>query len=103
MKNLLQKSWRIFLLIAIVAGCFYTLRPGYLRYVEHKEEVEKLRAEIKDLEAERQQLEQRMQALKDEDAEEIERLAREKLHLSKPGETLFRFKKKQEPSETVPR
>lgn len=100
MKGLLKKSWRVVLLIGIIAGCLYTLRPGYARYAEHQREVERLKVEIRELEAERRELEKEMQALKDEDPEQIERLAREKLHMTKPGETLFRFKKKQEPSET---
>ena len=96
MKNLLKKGWRILLFTGIVAGCIYFLRPSYSRYVEHQEEIERLKAEIIALEAERDELEKQMQALQDEDPEQIERLAREKLHLTKPGETLFRFKKPQD-------
>ncbi|RJP21241.1 MAG: septum formation initiator family protein [Candidatus Abyssobacteria bacterium SURF_5] len=99
MKSLLKKSWRIIVFAAILAGCVYVLRPGYQRYVEQKKEVERLEAEIKQLEAEHDRLEQQKQALSDEDPEQIERLAREKLHLTKPGETLFRFKKKPETTE----
>jgi cell division protein FtsB len=100
MRTLLKKSWRILLFLLIIAGCLYLLRPGYERYVEHEKEIERLKAEIKDLESERAQLEKQMQALKDEDPEQIERIAREKLHLTKPGETVFRFKKKPETPET---
>jgi len=94
MKTFLKKSWRIILLVVIIAGCLYTLKPGYDRYTEHQREVKRLKDQIKQLEAERDALEQQVQALKEEDPEQIERLAREKLHMSKPGETLFRFKKK---------
>jgi cell division protein FtsB len=96
MKTLLKKSWRIILFACLLAICLYSLKPGYTRYVEHRRQVERLKAEIEALEAERQELEKQMQALKDEDPEQIERLAREKLHMTIPGETLFRFKKKPE-------
>ena len=78
----------------LVAGCAYILRPGFVKYIEHRNEITRLEAEIRELEAERERLEQQMRALKEEDPEYFERLAREKLHLSKPDETIFRFKKK---------
>ena len=84
------------LVTLIVAGCIYVLRPGFAKYIEHRNQAKRLEEEIKELEAERARLEKQMLALKDPaDPEYIERLAREKLHLSKPGETIFRFKKKQ--------
>ena len=100
MRTLLKKSWRILLFVLVIAGCLYLLRPGYDRYVEHEQEIERLKAEIETLKTEREQLEKQMQALKDEDPEVIERIAREKLHLTKPGETVFRFKKKPEVRQT---
>jgi cell division protein FtsB len=87
------KILKVALFIMISAGCIYILKPGFQKYIEHRNEVKRLEGEIEELEQERARLEKEMLALQDEDPEYIERLAREKLHLSKPGETIFRFKK----------
>ena len=78
--------------VLITAGCVYLLRPGIAEYVEQREEMKRLTAQIGELETERAALEERKQKLEDEDPELTERLAREKFRLSKPGETIFRFK-----------
>lgn len=90
-----RKIVRYFLIALIVACCAYILRPGFIKYAERRGEVNRLEAEIEQLGAERAGLEEHMQKLEQEDPELIERLAREKLHLSKPGETVFRFKNKE--------
>lgn len=95
MKALLKRISRYLLMALLAAGCVYVLKPGFVKYLEHRNEVKRLEEEIKELEAERARLEEQERALREEDPEYIERLAREKLHLSKPGETIFRFKKKQ--------
>lgn len=94
MKVSIGKISKYLLFVLIIAGCIYILWPGYVQYNEHRKEIENLEAEIQKLEAERASLKEQMQALQDEDPEQVERVAREKLHLTKPGETLFRFKKK---------
>jgi len=94
-KVLVSKILKIALVVLISAGCLYILRPGFAKYIEHRNESKRLEAEIEQLEAERARLEKEMLALQEEDSEYIERLAREQLHLSKPGETIFRFNKKQ--------
>ena len=93
MKELVIKILKLLLVVLITAGCIYVLRPGFARYMEHRNEVKRLETEIKELEAERERLEKQMLALQEQDPEYIEKLAREELHLSKPGETIFRFKK----------
>ncbi len=95
MRAHIDKIFRYVSIAVIVVGCAYILKPGIDKYVEHRNEEKRLEAEIRDLEAERARLEKQMRALKEEDPEYIERLAREKLHMSKPDETVFRFKKKQ--------
>jgi cell division protein FtsB len=95
MKNMLiGRILKIALVVLISAGCLYILKPGFTKYIEHRNESKRLEAEIKELEVERVRLEKEMRALQEEDPEYIERLAREQLHLSKPGETIFRFNKK---------
>ncbi len=93
MRISVRKISRWFLFIVLVAGCIYVLRPGFVTYLEHHREIRRLEAEIIELEAEREELTRRMRALQNENPECIERLAREKLHLIRPGETIFRFKK----------
>ncbi len=95
MKKIFGNILKSILLVLITIGCIYVLKPGFERYFKHREEVRRLEAEIEELETERLRLEEQMLALQNEDPEQIEKLAREKLHLSKPGETIFRFKKKQ--------
>ncbi len=92
MKANLRKILKYTLVALIVAGCAYILRPGFVRYAEHREEARRLEREIGELEAERARLEVQARALEEEDPEIIERLAREKLQMSKPGEIVFRFK-----------
>ncbi|RJP67856.1 MAG: septum formation initiator family protein [Candidatus Abyssobacteria bacterium SURF_17] len=92
MKTAIKKISRYLLMGVIVAGCAYVLWPGFKRYYAHREQVKQLESEIAKLEIERAELEKQMQALERQDPEHIERLARERLHLTKPGETIFRFK-----------
>jgi cell division protein FtsB len=94
MKVPVRRFSKYLLVALIIAGCGYVLWPGYVQYRQHCQEIVELKAEIKRLEAERASLQEQMRALQDEDPEQIERVAREKLHLTKPGETVFRFKKK---------
>jgi cell division protein FtsB len=93
MKEIAARILKYLLMVLIVVGCVYVLKPGFTKYVEHRNEIKRLEAEIEELELERTELEEEMLALQQEDPEYIERLAREKLHLSKPGETIFRFNK----------
>lgn len=95
MKKIFGKILKPLLLVLITIGCIYVLKPGFEKYIKHRNEVKRLEAEIEELETQRLRLEEQMLALQNEDLEQIEKLAREKLHLSKPGETIFRFKKKQ--------
>ncbi len=94
MKVPIGRISKYLLFVLITACCLYILWPGYVQYNQHRKEIEDLKAEIQQLEAERASLQEQMQALQNEDPEQVERVAREKLHLTKPGETLFRFKAK---------
>ena len=88
-----KNTLKILLFVLIVIGCAYVLKPGLTQYAERRNEVGRHEAEIAEIEAERARLEEKQKKLEDEDPEMIERLAREKLQLSKPGETVFKFKK----------
>ena len=92
MKAHLKKALKFFLIVLIVVACAYILRPGFTQHSERREHLKQLESDIDRIEAERVGLEELAQKLEDEDPELIEKLAREKLHLSKPNETVFRFK-----------
>lgn len=94
MRIPLKKIFKILLFLLIVTGCIYILRPGLVKYAAQRQELERYKAENAEIEAERAQLEERRQKLEQADPELVERLAREKLHLSKPGETIYKFKTK---------
>jgi len=93
MKINLKKTLKVLLFLLIVAGCVYVLKPGWTMYEERRNELQMREAEIEEIKAERARLEELQQKLENKDPELIERLAREKLHLVKPGETVFKFKK----------
>ena len=92
MKAHLKKALKYLLIALIVVACAYILRPGFIKYSERREHLRRLESDIDRIEAERVELEKLAQKLEEEDPELIEKLAREKLHLSKPNETIFRFK-----------
>ena len=92
MKAHLKKALKYLLIALIVVACAHILRPGFTKYSERREHLRQLESDIDRIEAERVELEKLAQKLEEEDPELIEKLAREKLHLSKPNETIFRFK-----------
>ena len=93
MKAFLPKILKGLLVALLVAACAYILRPGFAKYNRQGDEVERLEEEIRELETERATLEEGMEALEAGDPELIEKLAREKIPMSKPDEVVFRFKK----------
>ena len=93
MKAFLPKILKGLLVALLVAACAYILQPGFVGYNRQRDDVKRLEAEIGELEAERATLEERRKALEAGDPELMEKLAREKLPMSKPGEVVFRFKK----------
>jgi cell division protein FtsB len=94
-KELLHRILKYLLMALIIVVCALILKPNITAYAKHQDKLENMRTEISELEAERAQLDEKAQALENEDPELIERLAREKLHLRKPDETIFQFEKKQ--------
>ena len=95
MKANLRKISKYFLIGLIAVACVYVLRPGFAQYSKSTRNIQELEAEIEKLEAERARLQELEQKLEEEDPELVEKLAREKLQLSKPGETIFKFDEEQ--------
>ena len=93
MKVSLPKILKGLLVALLVAACAYILWPGFANYNRQGDEVKRLEAEVRELKAERATLEERRKALEAGDPELIEKLAREKIPMSKPDEVVFRFKK----------
>jgi len=61
---------------------------GFLALRQEKNEVESLRRQIRQLQQENDQLEKHIKALQS-DPKAIERLAREQMHMARPGETIY--------------
>jgi cell division protein FtsB len=77
----------ILLLVAFVVGSFFGDR-GILRLLSQEEQAQVLRQQIDALRAENASLASEIVALRS-DPRAVERLARERLGLARPGETVF--------------
>lgn len=66
---------------------------GYLAMRRQAEEVKARKVEIQKLKQENQQLEHQVKALKT-DPEAIEKLAREQMHMARPGEIIYTLPQK---------
>lgn len=90
-----KRKNRIFFIIFlfIVAFLFYSFflaDMGYLKYLELKHNEKKLIREIKEISAENELLKKEIELLK-KDPSYLEKYAREKFGLVKPGEMVFQF------------
>ncbi len=70
---------------------------GYLALRKRRQELTSLEQHIQQLQQENQKLEKQIQALKT-DPKAIEKLAREQMHLARPGEMIYTLPEKKEPS-----
>jgi cell division protein FtsB len=89
--------------VALVAGLAYHVicgEHGYLAYRLEREQYEALQKQTKQLEEENQAIQKHIDALKS-DPKAIEKVAREQLHMAKPGEIVISYSDAQ-PKETVP-
>ena len=82
--------------VVIIAAVFG--KHGLLTYMELDARYQSMQAEVARLKDENTRLKTEIEALKS-DPEAIERVAREELGMIKPGEVLYRIKKKDEPVE----
>lgn len=82
-------------LIALIVGALFGDR-GLLSLVAQRERTESLRREIEELRAENGRLAREILALRT-DPRAIERLARERLGLARPGETVFLIREEEPP------
>ena len=77
----------IILVVALVVGSLFGDR-GFLQLVRQQQRAEALAREIEELRLENRRLASEIMALRS-DPRAIERLAREELGMSRPGETVF--------------
>jgi cell division protein FtsB len=66
---------------------------GYLALRREKREYDALQREVRRLQEENQQLEKRIEALKS-DPKAIERIARDQMHMARPGERIYTLPEK---------
>src|SRR5215472_17278948 len=66
---------------------------GYLALRREKREYDSLQQEVRPLQEENQQLERRIEALKS-DPKAIERVARDQMHMARPGERIYTLPEK---------
>ena len=74
----------------VVGALMFVFLPGFLQIQQLRERQRELLAEIERLEKQNAQLQQESRLLK-EDSLYIERVARKKLGVARPGETIYRF------------
>jgi cell division protein FtsB len=89
-KSTFYRNGVLVLLLVSVALIVHNIfgQNGYLALRRQQKELQTLHQQIEQLEQENEQLEKQIKALKS-DPEAIERLAREQMHLVKPGEKVY--------------
>lgn len=90
-----KRKNRIFLFVflfiaAFLCYSFFFADMGYLKYLELKRNEKKLIREIREISAENELLKREIELLK-KDPSYLEKYAREKFGLVKPGEMVFQF------------
>jgi len=78
--------------VALVVHEIYGER-GYLALRREKREYDSLQQEVRRLQEENQQLQRRIEALKS-DPKAIERIARDQMHMARPGERIYTLPEK---------
>lgn len=89
-------SWKIYFIIfgiIILAGLFFLIfnDNGFLKYTNMKEEVSSLQLQLDSLNREVKNMKAEIDSLKNNSPAKIEKLAREKYHMSKPGESVIKI------------
>jgi len=89
-KATLYRNGALVLLLASIALIVHNIfgQNGYLALRRQQKELQTLEQQIEQLKLENEQLDKQIKALKSDPAA-IERLAREQMHLVKPGEKIY--------------
>ena len=89
-KATLYRNGVLVLLLISIALIVHEIfgQNGYLALRRQQEELQALQQQIQQLKQENEQLDKQIKALKSDPAA-VERLAREQMHLAKPGEIIY--------------
>ncbi len=79
--------------LAVAAVCWF-LGSSFTSLIHNKIELKKLSSQTVELDEQYEQLQEKLDLLKKQDPAYMERVARVQYHMSKPGETEFRFSPK---------
>ncbi len=88
--NRLTQVVVVLLVVAVLVGVGFWYVPLIRQNERMRKEVARLDSEIAREQARERELDERIRSIT-KDPRTVERLSREKLNLSKPGETIFRF------------
>jgi cell division protein FtsB len=94
-RGLISRNAVLALILVCVALIVHEVfgEHGLLALRQQRKEYESLQREIQQLQQENQKLEQQIKALKS-DPKAIEKLAREQMHLTRPGEIIYSLPEK---------
>jgi cell division protein FtsB len=98
-KAALYRNGALVLLLISVAMVVHEIfsQNGYLALRRQQKELQSLQQQIQQLKQENEQLDKQIKALKSDPAA-VERLAREQMHLVKPGEKVYTLPEKAPPN-----
>lgn len=88
-------SWKFYFIILgvlLIAGISFLLfsENGYMKYSGMKNEISTLHFQLDSLNSEVKNLKAEIDSLKNNSASKIEKLAREKYHMTKPNESVIK-------------
>lgn len=89
MKLFNKKTKFYFLGVILIVGLFYLLFNdyGFYRYQKLSNEIDELNARIENLQQENKKLEDQIDSIRRREPSKIEKIAREKYDMIRPGET----------------
>ncbi len=93
LKTLIVRNRKLLTIaaLAVVAVCLF-LGDTFISLIHNKIELKNLSRQTIQLDQQYEQLQKKLSLLKKQDPVYLERVARVEYHMSKPGETEFRFK-----------
>ncbi len=99
-KSAFYRNGALVLLLVAIALIVHNIfgQNGYLALRRQQQELQTLQQKIEQLKQENEQLDKQIKALKSDPAA-IERLAREQMHLVKPGEKVYTLPDKEQKAE----
>lgn len=92
--RLKKRSYILLISIAVVAGLFFLFyKFGIMKYYDLSNQKDELQRKVDEVNLENERLRAEIDSLKTSDAK-IEKVAREKYHMLRPGEKAFKVEEK---------